>query len=83
MDSDVNVLSSSVSVLNINIIEHSSSINKASNNRLLILLVSKDNCYSCILASIIYNYLLHNLVSFDQGFTGNIIIKNKQEEFAA
>jgi hypothetical protein len=50
---------------------------------LLILSVNKDNSYSCILASVIYSYFLRNLVSFNQGFAANIIIKNKREEFAA
>jgi hypothetical protein len=83
MNSSVNVPSSSVPVLNINITEHSSSIDEASNNRLLILSVGRDNGYSCILASAIYSHLLRSLVSFDQGFAANVIIKDKQEEFVA
>jgi hypothetical protein len=69
--------------LNINITEHSSSIGKASSSRLLILSVGRDDGHSCILASVIYSYLLYSLVSFDQGFAGNVITKDKQEEFAA
>jgi hypothetical protein len=50
---------------------------------LLILFVNKDNSHNYILASVIYSYLLYNSVSFNQGFAANIIIKDKQEEFAA
>jgi hypothetical protein len=50
---------------------------------LFILSVKKDNCYSCILASITHSHFLRSLVSFDQGFAANIITKDKQEEFAA
>jgi hypothetical protein len=83
MNSSVNVPSSSVPVLNINITERSSSIGKASSNRLPILPVDKDDGHSCILASAIHSYLLCSLVSFDQGFAADVITKDKQEEFAA
>jgi hypothetical protein len=48
-----------------------------------ILPVNKNNYYNYILTSVIHSYFLYNLVSFNQGFTANVIIKNKQEEFAA
>jgi hypothetical protein len=83
MNSSVNILSSSVLVLNINITEHNSSIDKASSSRLLILPVGKDNSYSYILASVIHSYLSRSLVSFDQRFAADVITKDKQEEFAA
>jgi hypothetical protein len=69
--------------LNINITEHSSSIGKASSNRLPILSVNKDNSYGYILASVIHSYSPRSLVSFNQGFIANVITKDKQEEFAA
>jgi hypothetical protein len=50
---------------------------------LLILPVNKDNSHGCILTSVIHSYLLHSLVSLDQVFTANVIIKDKQEEFTA
>jgi hypothetical protein len=83
MNNNVNVSSSSVPVLDIDIIERSSSIDEASSNRLLILFVGKNDGYSYILASVIHSYLSHSSVSFDQGFAANVIIKDKQEEFAA
>jgi hypothetical protein len=83
MDSSVNVPSSSILVLNINITEHSSSIDEVSSSRLFILSVGRDNCYSCILASVIRSYLSRNSVSFNQRFAADIITKNKREEFAA
>jgi hypothetical protein len=83
MNSSINIPSNSIPVLNIDITEHSSNINEASSNRLFILLIKKDNRYSCILASVIYSYSLYSSVSFDQGFAANIITKDKQEEFAA
>jgi hypothetical protein len=69
--------------LNINITEHSSSIGEVSNSRLPILFVDKDDCYSCILTSVIHSYLSHSLVSFNQEFAADVITKDKQEEFAA
>jgi hypothetical protein len=63
--------------------ECSSSISKASNSRLSILPVSKDNSHSYILASVIHSHSSRSLVSFNQGFAANIITKDKQEEFAA
>jgi hypothetical protein len=83
MDNSVNVLSSSIPILNINITEHSSSISKASSNRLPILPINKNNCHSCILASAIHSHLLCSSVNFNQGFAADVITKNKQEEFAA
>jgi hypothetical protein len=83
MDNGVDVLSSSVPVLNIDITERSSSIDEASSSRLPILPVSKDDGYSCISASAIRSHSSRSLVSFDQGFAANAIIKDKREEFAA
>jgi hypothetical protein len=83
MDSSVNIPSNNVPVLNINITKHSSSISKASSSKLLILSVDKNDNYNCILASAIHSYLSRSLVSFNQRFATNAIIKNKQEEFAA
>jgi hypothetical protein len=77
MNNSVNVPSNNVPVLDINITEHSSNIGKASNSRLLILPINKDNNYSCILISIIHSYLLYSLVSFNQGFAANVITKDK------
>jgi hypothetical protein len=50
---------------------------------LSILSVNKNNSYNYILVSAIYNYFLYSLVSFNQGFAANVIIKDKQKEFAA
>jgi hypothetical protein len=50
---------------------------------LSILPINKNDSHSYILASAIHSYSLHNSVSFDQGFTADTIIKDKQEEFAA
>jgi hypothetical protein len=48
-----------------------------------ILPVSKDNSHSCILVSAIYSHFLYSLVSFNQGFTADVITKDEQEEFVA
>jgi hypothetical protein len=50
---------------------------------LSILSVNRDDYYNYILTSVIHSYFLHSLVSFDQGFVANVIIKDKQEEFTA
>jgi hypothetical protein len=83
INNGVNVPSSSVPVLNINITERNSSIDEASSSRLPILPVNKNNRHSYILASAIHSYSSHSLVSFDQGFAADVITKDKQEEFAA
>jgi hypothetical protein len=48
-----------------------------------ILSVDKNNNYGYILANVTYSYSLCSLVSFNQRFAANVIIKDKQEEFAA